>query len=266
MPREAKKVKRARAVEACSRIHNRYGDAEPALDHNNVYQLLIAVMLSAQTTDAAVNQVTPELFRRWPSPFELAGASVADVAETIHRLGFFRSKAAHAVECAQILVDKHDGEVPRTMEELTALPGVGRKTANIVLNVGFGIVEGIAVDTHVFRIATRLKLTNAPTPAQAEDDLLNIIPEELWAPVNSTWIRFGREICDARSPRCDGCPLEDICPSAHKVAGNPKPKAKKSRAKSSIKKSAGASSKSGTKSTAKSGATSSSKSSIPSVQ
>ena len=256
MPREAKKVKQARAIEACTRIHERYGDAEPALAHENVYQLLIAVMLSAQTTDAAVNQVTPELFRRWPSPFELAEASVADVAETIHRLGFFRSKAAHAVECAQILVAEHDGVVPRTMEELTALPGVGRKTANIVLNVGYGIVEGIAVDTHVFRIATRLKLTNAPTPAQAEADLLNVIPEELWAPVNSTWIRFGREICDARSPRCDDCPLEDICPSAHKVAGNPKPKSKtksktKAKSKTAAMTKSTATAKSKTKATAK---------------
>lgn len=231
MPRESKRAKRERAIEVCERLCARYPDAECALHHKNVFQLLIAVMLSAQTTDVAVNLVTPELFEKWPTPYELAAATPAEVGQVIHRLGFYRSKAEHAIGCAQMLVADYGGEVPRTMEELTRLPGVGRKTANIVMNVGYGIVEGIAVDTHVFRIATRLKLTNAPTPAQAEPDLLSIIPEPMWGPVNHTWILLGREICDARNPKCDLCPLQDICPSAFKARPKPKKKSKPKAAK-----------------------------------
>jgi len=224
MARESKKARRERAVEVCRRMGQMYGDAQPALDFHDPFTLVIAVMLSAQTTDAAVNRVTPELFRRWPTPEALAAASEDEVAEVIHTLGFFRSKARHAVGCAQMLVSDFGGEVPRTMEELTRLPGVGRKTANIVLEHAFGIVEGIAVDTHVFRIATRLGLTRAKTPAEAEGDLLDLLPHELWGDVNSQWILFGREVCDARKPACDSCALVDLCPSAFK-GGNPTSKA-----------------------------------------
>jgi len=216
MARESKKKRRERAVEACRRMTERYGSAESALDYHDPYSLLIAVMLSAQTTDAAVNKVTPQLFATWPGPKELASAEVADVEETIHSLGFFRSKAKHCVECAQMLVSDYGGKVPGSMADLVRLPGVGRKTANIVLNKGFGIVEGIAVDTHVYRIAQRLGLTNAATPQAAEKDLLEVIPQELWQPVNETWIRLGREFCTSRAPRCGECPLIDICPSAGK--------------------------------------------------
>ena len=126
-----------------------------------------------------------------------------------------------------MIVADFGGEVPRTMEELCRLPGVGRKTANIVLNKAFGIVDGIAVDTHVFRLATRWKLTNKPTPLQAEQDLLDILPQELWGPVNEQWIHFGRDTCRAQNPLCDGCPLADICPSFGKANGNPKTKARR---------------------------------------
>ena len=218
MPRETKASKSARAVEVCRRLDALYGPVECFLDHESPFHLVIAVLLSAQTTDAQVNRVTPELFRRWPTPADLAAASPAEVAEVIRSLGFYKTKACHCVECAQTIVSDFGGEVPRTMGELTRLPGVGRKTANIVLNVSFGIVEGIAVDTHVNRIAHRLGLspkTHAKEPLKTEQDLLAILPRELWKDVNHQWIRFGREICPARSPKCEGCPLEDICPSAH---------------------------------------------------
>lgn len=191
------------------------------MDHENPFRLLIAVLLSAQTTDAQVNKVTPRLFAQWPTPEAMAGASVADVADTIRSLGFYKSKAKHAVEAAQMIVADYGGEVPADMKELVKLPGVGRKTANIVLNVGYGIVEGIAVDTHVNRIAHRLMLspkTHAKEPLKTEQDLLKILPREYWESVNHQWITFGREICDARKPKCDECPLADLCPSV-RVAG-----------------------------------------------
>ena len=220
MPRETKKAKAERAREVARRLDEKYGPVECFLDHESPFRLLIAVMLSAQTTDAQVNRVTPELFRRWPTPFDLAAADPVDVAQVIRSLGFYKSKARHAVECAQTLVAEHGGEVPRTMAELTKLPGVGRKTANIVLNVGYGIVEGIAVDTHVNRVAHRLGLspkTHEKEPLKTEQDLLALLPRELWGPVNHQWIRHGRDTCTARSPKCDGCVLEDICPSAHRL-------------------------------------------------
>lgn len=195
-------------------MEERYGHMESALDYTSPFTLLVAVMLSAQTTDVAVNKVTPELFARWPGPAELAQAELYQVEDVIHSLGFYHTKAQHAIELSQALISEYGGEVPRSMEELTRLPGVGRKTANIVLNKAFGIVEGIAVDTHVYRIATRLGFTKAPTPAAAEKDLLELIQKKRWHGVNETWIRLGREICSARGARCDECPLADLCPSA----------------------------------------------------
>lgn len=220
MPRESKKAKAERAVEVCRRLDEKYGPVECFLDHTNPFRLVISVLLSAQTTDAQVNRVTPELFRRFPTPEAMAAASPEEVAEIIRSLGFYKTKARHCVEAAQAIVADFDGEVPHTMAELTSLPGVGRKTANIVLNVGFGIVEGIAVDTHVNRIAHRLGLspkTHEREPLKTEQDLLAILPRELWGPVNHQWIRHGRDTCTARAPKCDGCVLEDICPSAHRL-------------------------------------------------
>ena len=220
MPRESKKAKAERAVEVCRRLDEKYGPVECFLDHTNPFRLVISVLLSAQTTDAQVNRVTPELFRRFPTPEAMAAASPEEVAEIIRSLGFYKTKARHCVEAAQAIVADFDGEVPHTMAELTSLPGVGRKTANIVLNVGFGIVEGIAVDTHVNRIAHRLGLspkTHEREPLKTEQDLLAILPRELWGPVNHQWIRHGRDTCTARAPECDGCVLEDICPSAHRL-------------------------------------------------
>lgn len=218
MPRETNASRRERAIEVCERLNRRYGPVECFLDHQNPFRLVISVLLSAQTTDAQVNKVTPELFRRWPTPYEMAGASVADVMDVIKSLGFYKTKAKHCVEAARMIVADYGGEVPSTMCELQKLPGVGRKTANIVLNVGFGIVEGIAVDTHVNRIAHRLALspkTHEKEPLKTEQDLLKILPHEYWESVNHQWISFGREICSARSPKCAECPLADLCPSCN---------------------------------------------------
>ena len=164
MPRESKKAKRERAIEVCRRMGELYPAVQSALNFSDPFTLVICVLLSAQTTDAAVNKVTPELFSRWPTPEAMAEADPAEIAEVIRTIGFFRTKSVHCVEAAQMIVSDFGGEVPRTMDELTRLPGVGRKTANIVLNKAFGIVDGIAVDTHVYRIASRLRFSSAPTP------------------------------------------------------------------------------------------------------
>lgn len=216
MPRETNAAKRERAIEVCERLDRRYGPVECFLDHENPFRLVISVLLSAQTTDAQVNKVTPELFRRWPTPEAMAGATPTEIAEVIKSLGFYKTKAKHCVEAAQMIVADYGGHVPADMKELVKLPGVGRKTANIVLNVSFGIVEGIAVDTHVNRIAHRLKLspkTHEKEPLKTEQDLLKILPKAYWRNVNHQWIKFGREVCDARKPLCGECPLSDICPS-----------------------------------------------------
>jgi endonuclease-3 len=217
MPRESKAARQARAVAASDRINALYPHAECALTHpESPFHYVIEVLLSAQTTDAAVNKVTPELFRRWPTAYEMAEADPAEIEDVIRSIGFFRSKARHCVGCAQMVVADFGGELPHTMEELTRLPGVGRKTANLVLNDCFGITEGVAVDTHVFRIASRLGLTRAPSPAEAEKDLIALYNTEQLARLNHQWVLFGREVCDARKPRCAECPLQGICPSAFK--------------------------------------------------
>jgi endonuclease-3 len=205
-----------RALEVARRMDGRYSEAESALDFRDAFTLTIAVMLSAQTTDAAVNKVTPELFARWPDPQTMAQADPNDIEKIIHSIGFFHVKARRCVECAQMLLADFGGEVPHTMAELTRLPGVGRKTANIVLTSAFGIVEGIAVDTHVFRIAHRLRFSpkSSETPDKTERDLLALYPRAMWGAVNYQWVLFGREVCTAARPRCPECPVADLCPSS----------------------------------------------------
>jgi endonuclease-3 len=207
--------KRMRALEVARRMSERYPGQQCLLEHNDAFSLTIAVLLSAQTTDAAVNKVTPELFSRWQNPTEMASANVSEIEAVIRSIGFYRVKAANCVKLARMLLAEFGGEVPQTMEELTRLPGVGRKTANIVLSNAFGIVSGIAVDTHVFRIAHKLGFSPAShnTPEKVERDLLAVFPEELWGAVNHQWVLFGREVCIARKPRCATCPLADLCPS-----------------------------------------------------
>lgn len=219
MPRETVAAKRERAIEIARRMNEHYPKAECALHYDGEpFRLVIAVLLSAQTTDKGVNKVTPALWKRYPTPADLASADVTDVEEIIRAIGFYRTKAANCVKCAQLVVSEYGGEVPRDIDELQKLPGVGRKTANVVLNEAFGIVEGIAVDTHVFRIAHKLKLAgpSADTPAKTETALLKLYPRELWGPINHQWVLFGRETCIARRPKCEECFLADLCPSCGK--------------------------------------------------
>jgi endonuclease-3 len=218
MPRESLKDRRTRALAIDRRLEPLYPTGQSLLDHDGPFGLLVAVLLSAQTTDAQVNLVTPGLLRRWPDPSEMATADVGDVAEAIKSVGLYRVKAAHCVAASQMLIADFGGEVPRSVAELTRLPGVGRKTANVVLAQAFGIAEGIAVDTHVYRIAHRLGLAarSADTPDKVEQALTSAYPPALWGTINQRWVRFGREYCQARRPRCQACPLDGLCPSAVK--------------------------------------------------
>ena len=219
MPREkmADKKQRAQAIEA--RMLERYGEGECSLDYLTPFQLVCAVMLSAQTTDASVNRVTPELFARYGTPQDMAGAPLEDVERIIHSLGFYHSKARHLIELSQVLIAEFDGEVPQDVDEMQKLPGVGRKTANVVMCEAFKKAQGIAVDTHVFRIAHRLKFAgpSADTPAQTEACLLKVYPERDWLYINHQWVHFGRDFCRARNPLCADCIINDLCPSFGKL-------------------------------------------------
>lgn len=208
-----------RCTEIARRLEEHYADPKPALHFANPFQLLIAVILSAQTTDDAVNRATPALFAAYPDASALAGADPAHVEELVHSLGFFRQKTKSIISTSQMIVAEFDGEVPRTMEGLTSLRGVARKTANIVLGSGFGIVEGIAVDTHVHRLARRFGISSAKDPDKVEGDLCACFPRERWYRVNYEMISHGRAICDAKRPICGECFLNDICPSAFKEPG-----------------------------------------------
>lgn len=187
-----------------------YPEAECALTHKSVYQLIVAVALSAQTTDKSVNLVTPALFEKYPTPYELAEANPEEVAEYIKRIGMYKTKSKNIVGLAKSLVDNYGGEVPNNYDDLVSLPGVGRKTANVVLSVGFG-QQRIAVDTHVFRVANRIGLTNEKDVLKTELSLMERIPEERWSRTHHSLIYNGRQCCDARKPKCDDCPIEEYC-------------------------------------------------------
>ena len=202
-----------------SRLAEHYGDPHAALHFVDAYQLLIAVILSAQTTDVGVNKATPALFERYPTPADLAGADQFEVEEYVHALGFYHQKAKNIIRTCQIIVAEFGGKVPDTMEGLTSLPGVARKTANIVLGEAFGTVEGIAVDTHVFRLAHRLGLSTEHDQDKVERDLMDIFPRDHWHRVNYDLITHGRAICTAKRPVCGGCFLSDACPSTFVPAG-----------------------------------------------
>ncbi len=201
------------------RLEEAYGDPHAALDFRNPYELLIAVILSAQTTDVNVNKATPALFARFPTPADLAAASQEEVEEYVRTLGFFRQKAKNIIRACQIIASEFDGEIPNTMEGLTSLPGVARKTANIVLGEAFGIVEGIAVDTHVFRLAHRFGLTTEHDQDKVERALMAIFPRDHWHRVNFDLITHGRQVCTAKRPACGACFLNDVCPTAFVPAG-----------------------------------------------
>ena len=196
------------------RLAEAYPDAHCALDHRSPYELLAATILSAQCTDVRVNMVTPSLFARYPTARELAAADQEEVEEIIRSTGFFRSKAKNLIGMATALVELNDCEVPRSMDELTALPGVGRKTANVVLGNAFGENVGVVVDTHVARLSHRLGLVTGGDPVKIERALIKLFPREQWTMLSHLLIEHGRRICDARKPRCTECFLSDICPSS----------------------------------------------------
>jgi endonuclease-3 len=197
-----------------ARLRRRYPDARCALDHQDPLQLLVATILSAQCTDERVNIVTKDLFRKYRAAADYADANPDVFEQEIKSTGFFRNKTKSVLGMARALLERHGGRVPDTMEQLTALPGVGRKTANVVLGTAFGINAGVVVDTHVGRIANRLKLTRHADPVKIEQDLMRLVPQQDWTEFSHLLIHHGRQICDARKPKCEICPVNDLCPTA----------------------------------------------------
>lgn len=214
MPRESKKARVARAAEVYDLLQAEYPEAHCELTFEDPFQLAVATILSAQTTDVRVNMVTPELFRRYPDAEALAGARQEDVEEVVRTTGFFRNKARNIIGFARGLMADHGGVVPRTIAELSALPGVGRKTANVVLGNAFGINEGVVVDTHIRRLSTLMGFTKEKTPEKIEQDLMKIFPPERWTMLAHLLIWHGRRVCDARKPRCEACVVSHLCPSS----------------------------------------------------
>lgn len=205
---------KAHALEVLHRLTAEYPDAHCELDHRNPYELAVATVLSAQCTDKRVNIVTPELFRRWPDPASLAEAPIDEIEDVIRSTGFFRSKAKSLSGLATALLERHQGVLPESMDELVVLPGIGRKTANVVLGNAFGINEGIVVDTHVARLSARLGFTRETDAVRIERALVPLFPRDSWTMLSHLLIWHGRRICVARKPRCADCVLNDICPSA----------------------------------------------------
>lgn len=215
MPRKKAQTKldpRAQADRVVEELKRAYPEATCALVHDGPFQLLVATILSAQCTDARVNLVTPELFRRFPDAGALAEADRGEVEEVIRSTGFFRAKAKNLQGMAAALQAEYGGEVPRDLDALTALPGVGRKTANVVLGTAFGLATGVVVDTHVKRLAYRLGLTTRKDPVQVERDLMAIVPRDEWVDLSHRLIQLGRRVCLARKPRCSTCPMAAFCP------------------------------------------------------
>ena len=214
VPSEAVRSDAAPISEVIPRLKGEYPDARTELAWRNPLELLVATILSAQTTDVRVNQVTRELFERYRAAEDYAAADPAQLEEDVRPTGFYRNKARALQGMARTLLERHGGEVPRTMAELVALPGVGRKTANVVLGNAFGVDEGIVVDTHVRRVSTRLGLTEEGDPEKIERDLMRVVPGEDWTIFSHLLIFHGRRVCKARKPDCPNCVLNDLCPSA----------------------------------------------------
>lgn len=217
IPFPLKRVPKETAREQLRILEKTYPHAETALEYSNPYELLVAVILSAQCTDARVNMTTPALFKKYPTPEKLAKAKQDDVEHIIKSCGFFRMKARNIINCARGLVDEHGGKVPRERESLEMLPGVGRKTASVVMSVAFQ-EAAIAVDTHVFRVAHRLGLTLGKTPRDVENDLEAIVPRENWRHAHHWLILHGRAICKAPTPLCSQCPVNELCPTPKIIA------------------------------------------------
>jgi endonuclease-3 len=212
MPRESKQAKHNRVEKIIAGLKRTYPDAHCELNHSNPLELLIATILSAQCTDQRVNLVTPQLFQQYPSASAYAGAPVADLEKAIKTTGFFRNKTKSIKAACQALVDKHGGQVPRTMEELRELGGVGRKTANVVLGNAFNINSGIVVDTHVGRLSQRLGLTAEEDPEKIEQALMQFVPQGQWTLFSHWLIWHGRRRCNARNPDCANCEIKGLCP------------------------------------------------------
>lgn len=203
-----------RAPQIYDRLAAEYPDARCALDHRNPYELTVATILSAQCTDARVNLVTPALFERYPGPKAMSEAKPEELEGMIKSTGFFRNKTKSLLGMSTAVMEKHGGEIPRTMEQLVKLPGVGRKTANVVLGNAFGIDEGVVVDTHVSRLSNRLALSRETDPVKIEQDLIALYPKERWTMLSHLLISHGREVCDARRPECERCVVSHLCPSS----------------------------------------------------
>jgi endonuclease-3 len=206
------KKEQARVRRILFLLKKKYPDAQCALAHVDPVQLLIATILSAQCTDIRVNQVTPPLFRKYPSAYAFAQADLSELETMIRPTGFFRNKAKNIKACCQRLVSDYEGKVPNTMEDLVKMPGVARKTANVVLGSAYGVPSGVVVDTHVFRLSHRLALSHAKTPEKVEKDLMHEFPPEEWINFSHRLIFHGRQVCTARGPKCKECPLLEVCP------------------------------------------------------
>ncbi len=214
MPRESLAAKKARTIAILDGLKRTYPDAHCELDHSNPFELLIATILSAQCTDKQVNIVTESLFQKYRSAADFAKAPLEEIENDIRRIGLFRSKAKNIRACCQILIDQYRGEVPQTMDELVALNGVGRKTANVVLGNAFNVNIGVVVDTHVGRLSQRLGLTKETTPEKIEQALMKLVPQNEWAMLSHWLIWHGRRRCSARKPDCASCEIRKLCPSA----------------------------------------------------
>jgi endonuclease III len=202
----------SQAARVTERLKADYPGATCALENETPFELLVATILSAQCTDARVNMVTPELFRRWPTALEMSKAPIKSVEKVIQSTGFFRAKAKNIKAASAALMERHDGQVPRDMTELVALPGVGRKTANVVLGTAYGVATGVVVDTHVTRLSQRLGLTKHTDAVKIEQDLMRILPQDEWVDFAHRMIHHGRQICVARKPKCSQCSMNSFCP------------------------------------------------------
>ena len=210
-------IKPERVTEILKILHATYPDVECALVHANPWQLLVATILSAQCTDVRVNMVTPKLFATYPTPKAMSEAPIEALEELIRTTGFYHNKAKSIQGAGRVITEKFNDKVPQTMEELLTVPGAARKTANVVLGVAYGKAEGVVVDTHVFRLARRLGLTRSETPQAVEQDLMRVIPQDRWIQFSHELIHHGRQICEARKPKCADCPLETPCHAPDKT-------------------------------------------------
>lgn len=204
-------------IEIAEILEKNNNSPETELTHSDIRELLIAVCLSAQTTDKKVNQVTPDLFKKYPNWESLASANLSEVENLIRQVNFHKGKADRLIKAARFILDNYQGEVPKTMEELVRIPGVARKSANVILNEGFNLAEGIVVDTHVSRVSNRLGLTKNTDPKKIEKDLMEILPKKYWRNFSGNVVLLGRYVCKARKPECDKCVLNQICESAFKI-------------------------------------------------